>query len=74
MTMTRDVHLAWCKKRALECVDAGDLKNAARSMLSDMRKHPETANHSGIEMDLMLMMGGHLSNARNMRNFIEGFN
>lgn len=40
--MTREQHLAWCKQRALEYVDAGDLAQAVASMDSDLRKHPET--------------------------------
>jgi hypothetical protein len=44
MTVTRDEHLAWCKKRALEYVDAGDLTNAVASMGSDLKKHPDTDN------------------------------
>ena len=30
--LTRDEHLAWCKRRALEYVDAGDLTHAVASM------------------------------------------
>lgn len=40
--MTRDEHLAWCKKRALEYLDHGDMENAVASMGSDLEKHPET--------------------------------
>ena len=42
--VTCDEHLAWCKQRALEYVDAGDLTNAVASMGCDMNKHPETAS------------------------------
>ena len=35
---TRAEHLAWCKKRALEYVDAGDLLQAYTSMASDLGK------------------------------------
>jgi hypothetical protein len=28
--LTRDEHLAWCKKRALEYVDAGDLNRSVK--------------------------------------------
>jgi hypothetical protein len=42
--MTRDEHLAWCKQRALEYVDAGDLANAVASMTSDLKEHPDTHN------------------------------
>jgi hypothetical protein len=31
--LTRDEHLAWCKRRALEYVGAGDLTHAVASMI-----------------------------------------
>jgi hypothetical protein len=72
--MTRAEHLAWCKTRALQYVDAGDINNAFASMASDLDKHPDTANHAGINLGMMLLMGGQLSTAAEMRKFIEGFN
>ena len=39
--MTCDEHLAWCKLRALEYADAGELTNAVASIGSDMNKHPK---------------------------------
>ena len=71
---TRAEHLAWCKKRALEYVDAGDLPQAFASMGSDLGKHPETANHSGIQLGAMMLFAGHLGTPEKMRKFIEGFN
>ena len=71
---TRVDHLAWCKERALELVDAGDLNNALASMASDLGKHPETAGHAGIELGMMLRMTGNLSTAQDVRKHIEGFN
>ena len=71
---TREQHMAWCKKRALEYVDVGDLANAAASMASDLRKHPETENHSAIQLGMGLLMIGQLSTVEAMREFIEGFN
>ncbi len=70
----RTDHLAWCKKRAMEYVDAGDLDQAYASMSSDLGKHPETEGHSGIQLGIILMMGGHLNTSEEMRKFIEGFN
>jgi hypothetical protein len=46
--MSRADHLAWCKQRALEYLDAGDRTNAIASMISDLRKHPELEDHAGI--------------------------
>lgn len=67
-------HLDWCKQRALEYCDQGDTKQAFASMMSDLRKDDSTANHAGIELGMMLMIGGMLSTVREMRSFIEGFN
>jgi hypothetical protein len=72
--MTRAEHLAWCKQRALEYVDQGDVNNALASMTSDLGKHEETAGHPGIELGMLLAMGGHLSTVQEMREWIEGFN
>ena len=72
--MTRAEHLAWCKERALEYADAGDATNALASMGSDLNKHPETANHSAMQLGMMLLIGGHLSSPQEARRFIEGFN
>lgn len=71
--MTRSEHLAWCKQRALEYVEAGDLQSAMASMSSDLNKHPETSNHDGTTLGLMLMISGHLSTQDEMRRHIEGF-
>ena len=72
---TRSEHLQWCKDRALEILDeSGDVGQAYASFASDMRKHPETENHSAIELGVMMMFGGHLSTPDEMRKYIEGFN
>ncbi len=71
---TRTEHLAWCKQRALKYVDAGDLPQAMASMGSDLNAHPETQRHSGMELGMMLLMGGQLGSPAEMRRFIEGFN
>jgi hypothetical protein len=42
--VTRDEHLAWCKKRALEYVNLGDLARAVANMASDLKTHPDTDN------------------------------
>jgi len=72
--MTRSEHLQWCKDRALEYVDAGDLQQAFASMGSDLSKHSETAGHIGIELGMDLLMIGDLNTSEKMRKFIEGFN
>jgi len=71
--MTRQEHLDWCKKRALEYVDRGDLQQAVASMLSDMNKHDETQDRSGALGMLGLFEAGN-GTAESVRRFIEGFN
>ncbi len=71
---TRAEHLAFCKRRALDLVDAGHLHEAFSSMGSDLEKHRETKNHRGMEIGVRLLINGHLETDRAMREFIEGFN
>jgi len=70
----RTEHLQWCKNRALEYVDNGDLQEAFASMASDLRKHPETESHCGIQLGMALLMNGHLDTADKMIKWIDGFN
>lgn len=72
--MTREEHLQWCKQRALQYVDRGDAMNGLTSMFSDLDKHPETKDHKGTQIGVMLMMTGALSTPAEARRFIEGFN
>lgn len=72
--MSRSEHLEWCKERANEYVEKGDLKNAFASFQSDMSKHPETQNHLALEMGTMLLISGNLSTQLQMKNWIDGFN
>jgi len=72
--MTRSEYLEWCKKRALEYIDTGNINDAYTSMASDLSKHPETEGHSAIGLGMQMLMAGHLSSADKMRKFILGFN
>ncbi len=74
MTMTRAEHLGWAKQRALAYVDDGDITNALASLLSDLGKHPETAEHAGIALTGGLLLGGQLGTPAKVREHIEGFN
>jgi len=69
----RAQHLEWCKKRALAYCDQGYLQQALASMFSDLTKHPQTANHSGIGRDVGRMSSGDLTTPDQVREFIEGF-
>ena len=72
--MTRSEHLAWCKERALEYANMGEFQSAVASMGSDLRKHPETERHAGIQLGVMLMMGGMLNTEQKVVEWINGFN
>jgi hypothetical protein len=72
--MSREEHLAWAKSRALEYVEAGDTASAIMSMASDLRKHDELRDHPGIELGVLLLMGGHMRTPEQVRDHIVGFN
>ena len=72
--MTRGEHLQWCKDRAMEYVNAGDLSQAFASFSSDMSKHSETATHSALPLGFSLMFAGHLGTTDKMEKWILGFN
>ena len=71
--MNRDEHLAWCKERAHEYLDRGDVLNAMTSMGSDLNKHLDTKDHPGINIGVGLLFIGSLSTVPKMRKFIDGF-
>ena len=43
-------------------------------MCSDLTKHPETENHAGAQLMVMVAMAGQFDRPGEMRKFIEGFN
>jgi hypothetical protein len=71
---TRAEHLAWCKERALECVDRRELSEAVASMLSDLSKHPETRESAGGAFALLGMAAVLSKSSDEVRRFITGFN
>lgn len=70
---TREEHLAWCKQRALEYVDAGDLVNAVASMGSDLQKHPETHGASTAVLLRLGMLYLDQGDPARVRTWIKGF-
>lgn len=73
--MTRQEHIAWCKQRALEYLERGELANAFASMLSDLTKHDETKDHIGGKLGAGLMfVPGWITNPSEVRKWIDGFN
>lgn len=71
--MNRSEHLQWCKDRALEYVETGDTSAAMASMISDLRKHPDTENSAefGFALGMLALQDG---SDNEMRKFINGFN
>lgn len=73
--MTRDEHLSWAKKRALEYVECGDLPQAIASLAVDL------ATHEGLRAELQaqvatgirMTLAGHLRTPEKMRAWIEEF-
>ena len=72
--MNRAEHLAWSKERALQYVEMGDIPQASASMGSDLRKHPELADHGGLMLMMMELLAGTIKTPDQMRQCIEGFN
>ena len=72
--ITREEHLDWCKQRAREYCEIGDTINALTSMFSDLGKHPETANHAGIKLGLMLIAVGNSNNKAAVLRHINCYN
>lgn len=71
---TEQEHLEWCKKRALQYIDRGEITQAYASMASDMKGHEETKDHPAIILGVQLLVAGLLSEREEMRKFILGFN
>jgi len=71
---TRDEHLEWCKERAIEIAEAGDIEDAFASMAQDLGKHHETDGHPAIKLGFQMMVFGHLSTKEQMIQFIRDFN
>ena len=66
-------YVAWCKQRALEYVDLGDLVQVVTSMISDMSNHPES-DKPALNM---LMFSGMMEAQRGtdaVRKWINDFN
>jgi hypothetical protein len=68
-SMTRAEHVRWCKARALECLERDGMKEAIASMVSDLRKHPETQALCGPAF----MYSFELKNLEAVRRWIIGF-
>lgn len=70
--MNRAEHMRWCKKRALEYLDAGQVADAIASMMSDLTKHPETAGLNST-LGMLGLLYAQTNDKDGARRFIEGF-
>lgn len=67
-------HMAWCKQRALEYVDRGDLVNALASFSSDVRKDESTSTTAVAMLVATVGMPRAVAgDVAGLRRFIEGF-
>lgn len=71
--ITRDEHLAFCKKRALEYWERGEYLEAVTSMMSDLSKHDELKNHPGLQIGSMMFMSKMYQDRDFVFRFIDGF-
>lgn len=69
----RSDHLQWCKDRALEFVDAGQLPNAFSSFMSDLNKFDEPMYEAELLRTLTIVGFAQCGTADKMRAWINGF-
>ena len=72
---TRIEHLNWCKERAIAEMDFHHKPSGAIvSMMSDLRKHPETNSEVLISLCGMQLMMNPNPSRQEVINFLNGFN
>lgn len=72
---TREEHLKWCKERAIAEMDFyKEPSKAVISMMSDLRKHSETASESLMMLCTMQLMRNPRMTRQEAITFINGFN
>lgn len=73
--MTRQEHIQWCKERAIAEMDYyKDPSKGIISMMSDLRKHPETQSEGLMALCTMQLMTKPRMTRQEAVNFINGFN
>ena len=68
---TKAQHLAWCRRRALKYLDAGDIATAIETMNRDLTGHQETK--PSVFLVLLAMKIVRDDDAHGARLWIEGF-
>ena len=75
MNTTREEHLKWCRKRAILEMDFySDPTKAVISMMSDLRKHPETNKEALQTLCTMMLIGQQIKTRQQAIDFLNGFN
>lgn len=69
--LTRERHVAWCKRRALDYVDLGRLGDALVGLSNDLLKHPLTAGSEAPLAAMRLVRSGTLMTSKRVLAFIE---
>jgi prenyltransferase beta subunit len=73
--MTREEHIKWCKERAIVEMDYyKDPKKGIISMMSDIRKHPETNSEALAVLCMIELMNNPHMSRQQVINFINEFN
>ena len=58
-----ETHIAWCKRRALACLERGEVGNAMAGLYADLLRHP-TTKHLADRIEYMSLPDA--------RAFVEG--
>lgn len=73
--MTRREHLDWCIERAIAEMDYyHDPSKGIVSMMSDLRKHSETASDALMALCTMQLMRNPKMTRQEVIDFLKGFN
>lgn len=68
--ITREAHMTWCKERAMEYAVRGDKSGCTMSFLSDIGKHPDTADLGSV-VAMTILVAGDSPNA--LIHWVEGW-
>lgn len=68
---TREEHLIWCKFRAHQYLDQGQISHAIASIQSDLQQHSATKNHQAIGLASRLLIARRLGTIAEVRQFVD---
>jgi hypothetical protein len=71
--LTRDEHLAWCRRQALEDVNAGDLAQSISTMETNLKICPDTDNPALRGLVMIGMMYVTEGDKASVQRWIERF-